>query len=760
MKDPVLPQGLFRRDRLTATHRLAGPQAWRCLGQARGQGVDVVGPTPLRLRLAAPDLAGVDALQLGLHNLGEHSLLAGLYLCYGTPGRPPLAFSGGRAPLPLRAKANLVFHDEDFGTYGQIGPLAGARWLELVLAREKGEAPGMAKVRLGELWGQARSLPPGPRLTAKGVACRLRPPPWPAPAGHGLDHPGLWLPPPHQLPRSSPDDLLAGRLLGQEIGYPWDWGADPLRALEWRHFLHRHHDLRTLALAWARSGQSRHLRALRRLLATWIRAHPVPVESNGGAGPAWETLSTAWRIMEWLWVRGLAWADLGPGLQNLMRRSVWEHARHLCDHQGHPNNWALLEAAALALAGLAWPEFTESEEWTSLGLRRLAAQCRRQFNRDGSHVELSPLYQAFCLQALLLARRACLAAAWPWPRAAQAALARGLTHLAGLARPDFSWPALNDSGGALGDYAALMAWAGQDLGRPVWRWLGSHGQEGRQPRMSSRLWLQAGLAILRGGRPPGDMWLLLRAAPPGLAHGHADGLSLEVHAGGPRVVDPGISSYAPSPLTTLYRGAGAHSQPLLDGLGASPGPGAIALHRWPGLQLAIAQAATPGGAILSRWLVMVGGRYALVWDRVWGLAGEHEWRVGWQMFPGRWRRLEKALEAADGFGLRLLHAPAGAALDLDQGRRRPLRGWVSLAGADTPAPHWRLAARGTLPMQALWLLAPDAGYSLVDLRVAWGQVSMVIGHPGGQVDRLVLAPAARPPARLMTPGRTWRKNCP
>ena len=38
--------------------------------------------------------------------------------------------------------------------------------------------------------------------------------------------------------------------------------------------------------------------ALRRLLTDWIRAHPVPVEGNGGAGPAWETLSAAWRVLE------------------------------------------------------------------------------------------------------------------------------------------------------------------------------------------------------------------------------------------------------------------------------------------------------------------------------------------------------------------------------------------------------------------------------------------------------------------------------
>lgn len=760
MRDPGLPQGLFRRDRVTAARRLAGPRAWRALGQARRQGAEAGGATPLRLRLAAPDLSGLNTLLLGLHNLGDQPLLAGLYLWHGTPGRPPLAFSGGRALLPPGAQVNLLFPGQELGTYGQAGSWAGARWLELVLVRDKGHAPGLARVVLGELWGQARDQPPGPRLTARALAGLLAPQATDVPAPHGLDHPGLALPPPHQYPLSSADGLLAGRVLGQDIGFPWDWRAHPLEALEWRHFLHRHHDLRSLALAWARTRRPRYLQALRRLLATWIKGHPVPVDSNGGAGPAWETLSAAWRLLEWLWIRGLAWEGLGRRLQGLMLRSTWEHARHLSDHQGHANNWALIESAALALAGLGWPEFAESEEWTSLGLGRLAAQCQRQFNQDGSHRELSPLYQALCLQALLLARRACLSVACPWPRAAQTALIRGLAHLAGLARPDLSWPALNDSGGARGDYAALLAWAGQDLDRPAWRCLGSRGGEGVRPRPAARLWPQAGLALLRGGRPAQDLWLLLRAATPGLAHGHGDGLSLEVHAGGPRVVDPGIGAYAPGPLTAMYRRAEAHSQPLLDGQGVRPEPGAVGLGRWPSLLLATAQGATPAGAILSRWVVLARGLYGLVWDRAWGLEGQHLWRVGWQMFPGPWRPGEDSLEAADGFGLRLLHAPAGASLELAQGRRRSPRGWVCLDGLDTPAPHWRLEAEGALPMQALWLLAPQAGHRVLELETAWDEVRVSLEAPGGRVDRLTLAPGADPPLSLTAARRGGRGSCP
>ena len=740
MKDPGLPPSHFSRDQVVAVRLLAGPGAWRALGKARGRGPDFQGPAPLRLRLPAPDLAGLDCLALSVGNPGREPLLAGLYLWYDAPGRPPLAFSGGRGLLPPGAQTSLLFGRADFGTYGAAGPWARVRALELVVAREKGSGPGQAALRLGELWGQRRLEPSGPRLSAKGLAALLVPKARTGPALHTLDHPGRLLPPPHWFPRSSAGELLDGVVLGERIGFPPDWGGDPRQALEWRHFLHRHHDLRTLALAWATSGRPVHAQALRRLLKTWISGQPVPVGSNGGAGPAWETLSAAWRLLEWLWLRGLAWEALGPRLRDLMRRSLWEHARHLSDHQGHPNNWSLIEAAALALAGMAWPEFAEAAGWRRLGLRRLAAQCRRQFAPHGAHCELSPFYQALCLQCLLMTRRACLAGPWPWPRAAQAALTRGLDYLAALARPDFTWPALNDSGGVRGDYTALFAWAGQDFKRPAWRWLGSRGQEGAPPRPGSRRLEEAGLVVLGGGEPGEGLWLLLRAGPPGLAHAHQDSLSLEVHARRPRVVDPGISSYAPGSLAQGYRRASAHSQPLLDGQGARTGPDAIRKERAAGLWLAWARGATPGGAGLERRVCLVRQRYWLVWDRAWGLPGEHDLQVGWQLFPDRWRfaRRERALEAPDGFGLRLLHAPPGAALDLARGRRRPQRGWVSLDGQDVVAHHWRLLARGLLPMQALWLLAPHPGYQVMELSAAWEELSLVVRGPAGELDHLVL----------------------
>jgi uncharacterized heparinase superfamily protein len=202
------------------------------------------------------------------------------------------------------------------------------------------------------------------------------------------------------------------------------------------------------------------------------------LNSNGGASPAWETLSAAWRLREWLWIRGLAWEALDQSCRQRFLCSVWEHARHLLDHRGHPNNWALVEAAALSLAGICFPQFREAANWRRQGLIRLGQEARSQFQADGSHVELSPLYQAVGLHALLETRLAARAAGLVFPRPAEAALRRGLGYLAALARPDFSWPSLNDSWGARGDYTKLLDWAGRNFAQPCWTWLANRGRQG------------------------------------------------------------------------------------------------------------------------------------------------------------------------------------------------------------------------------------------------------------------------------------------
>ena len=111
--------------------------------------------------------------------------------------------------------------------------------------------------------------------------------------------------------------------------------------LEWNHFFHRHHFMKGLLRAFLDSGDEIYIETIDRLIKSWIINNPVPLNSNGGAGPSWETLSVGWRLREWMWIAGIGWkseAFFRGETKILMVRAIWEHCRSLMDYKGHPNN--------------------------------------------------------------------------------------------------------------------------------------------------------------------------------------------------------------------------------------------------------------------------------------------------------------------------------------------------------------------------------------------------------------------------------------
>ncbi len=469
---------------------------------------------------------------------------------------------------------------------------------------------------------------PGPRLTLKGLSEVLLPNGLKGAVNekalsvYRISNSAIFIPAPHLYPKEPADEILSGKIMGQRVGMPIDWSSNPLGSLEWTHFLHRHHFLRSLVLAAAKNGDARYFEALENIIAGWIADNPVPVDSNGGAGPSWETLSVGWRLREWLWVAGaliptseitaelssckaasqpsenyVCFSQLvfpsgedklrdahkvfgegcgedlftkrsSPQSSALFLCSIWEHARSLMDHQGHPNNWIIVESAALALAGLCFPGFRESGEWLETGIQRLEREFRRQFFSDGVHFEVSPLYHAICFHAFLEVKEVAEAAGTKLPKVFRGPLERCADYLEALCRPNFTWPSLNDSGSADMDYTVLLFKAGEIFGRPDLKWIGSKGAEGMQPEPCVRIFADAGIAAMPSGHRSDSNLLVFRAGPPGAAHVHDDILSLDLTAlGVPRLVDPGITTYGPSLLTDHYRSAKAHNTILIDGRG-------------------------------------------------------------------------------------------------------------------------------------------------------------------------------------------------
>ncbi|MHC1790618.1 heparinase II/III family protein [Solidesulfovibrio sp.] len=731
MHDPNLPSALFRRDRFFAVADVLAPQA-SPLAAAGGH------PLFLALPLSAPacDLSARDGLALTAVNRTERPLAVGLRLFHAGKDQP-VSVTGGREPLLPGEPRRIFFPWGGFGSYGRPEGYSRVAAIEVVFRRERDQdGPPLLAAAVTGLEAVRREGVAGPRLTEAGLARALRRPLAESLAGrtfpaYAVSPAILAVPPPvFPWPPDKPAAVGRGRIMGHVLGLPPDWEANPEGELEWRHFLHRHHFLRPLLRAGGdRSG------LVAAILSDWIGRHPVPLDSDGGAGPSFESLSVAWRLREWIYALAAVWnrPACHPEAKSLILRSIWEQARHLRDHLGHPGNWRLVEAAALALCGLAFPDFCEAEAWAEEGLARLGHEVTAQFLTDGFHGERSPLYHGICLQACLEVWLAAREAGRRVPGFSDRDVGRWLGALAALARPDRSLPSLNDSGSV------------DRAGRPL---LGL-GRE-LPPRSvvgvpsGPVLLADAGFAVLRRGRD----CALLKAGPRPPAHAHADDMAVESCLGGRLVlVDPGISRYAPSRRTEACRSAAAHSCLLAD----------VPLGRAEGLSLAqadgllVASAVRQGrGMVHRRDVCLLETGIVVVRDALSGVvAGEV--RVHWQFAPG-WLRLGRRSLIARGRGFRFVPLPGkeAVAAHLRQGRPGPMGGWVSWAGRDVPAPHLEYVCRPGGPCRLWWALLP-AGEVRLD------RDGLRFVHPDGSISLLTADPWT---LRRSPPRRTTRKKRP
>lgn len=757
MKETNLSSEEFVRDRILAEEELAvSVKGNRSTSRTKtsisfrwpGTGV-------LKLIPVDSDLSRFDRLSVSVFNECRDPIMVGLKLVHGPSKRCPdgqaVSFTGGREILAPGQRETLKFPQESFGSYDAPDGWNDIREIQVAFSRDKTAATAKIQGVLHGLRGESREIPSGPRLTHRGLAAvtsggisaelseestmggqRLE---------HGIgrpftaDNPAIYIPAPHPYPKETGDEILQGYIMGQRLDNNFPWDIDPLGRQEWRHFLHRHHFLRALLVAISETGGSCYGNVLRSIISSWVRANPVPLESDGGSGPSWETLSAAWRLREWFWVCGVAWVESGfdPSTRLDMLRSIWEHARSLSDHQGHPNNWIMVESAALALVGLHFPEFNEAETWLELGLERLRRHFRKQFLEDGVYFEISPLYHSICLHAMLEVRETALEKDRKLPDEFEKPLENCTYYLDALCRPDFSWPSINDSGGIHQDFSVLLRKAGEMLRRDDLVWTGSRGRSGKPREPGLRVFPRAGIVTMRSGHDRYANFLVFRAGPPGAAHFHEDVLSLDVTAlGHTRLADPGITTYAPDKLTTHYRSPQAHTMPLLHG----QGPSYLAMpfedrlwfdsgrFHWisaDGLDIAVGVFRGPWSksqisGTLARTIIFVRGQYWIIRDVAFG-AGFDEVSVNWQFAQGRVEvdRCKGITRLTDANGSNFEIIPLLGTKNFKvrtfAGSHHPCAGWISMHGEDIPATCCFYTIEGKSPIEMIWLLAPSHGIS-------------------------------------------------
>jgi hypothetical protein len=273
-------------------------------------------------------------------------------------------------------------------------------------------------------------------------------------------------------------------------------------------------------LAAARAGD---LEETRRLVATWIEAHP-PHD-----GDAWHPYPLSTRVGNWIAALTLLPELASPELSS----SLWRQLERLRVNVEDDvlGNHLIRNVRALVLGGTSFG----AADLTRRGIELLRRELPEQVLRDGGHYERSPSYHLVVLRDLLE-----IQAASPHSWLAEA-IERMRIFAAALARPDGA-PALFNDGTVDAPQLEL-----------------SEAPEGLS------VFGDSGFVVARDG----PLWLAFRcgpAAPAFLpAHAHADALSFQLWwRGRPVLVDPGTFTYEPGADRDWFRSTRAHSTVCVD----------------------------------------------------------------------------------------------------------------------------------------------------------------------------------------------------
>ena len=546
-------------------------------------------------------------------------------------------------------------------------------------------------------------------------------------------------------------DRLHGKSAPRDLGFKiqyLDFALVGDAKVTWE--LNRHQHLVTLAKAYRLTGDSCFGSELIAQWRHWQRENPYPRGINWAS-----TLEVAFRSLSWLWVYFLLAGTSAetPEFREQWLRAMALNGRHIERYPStyvSPNTHLLGEAVALFFIGTLCPELRSSLKWKQQGWEILLRESKRQVRPDGFYFEQSTYYHVYALDFLLHSRVLASLNGMPFPNEYDRRLEQMLDTLAVLCRAGAPPRWGDDDGGRVFDprrnraehLSDPLATGAVLFGRGDFKFLANGireetlwllGEKGMaefdsieaiQPDMSSVALPESGIYVMSCAER--KLQAVIDGGPQGAlaaGHGHADALSLTLHAEGCESLgDPGTCEYVGAGTERdKFRGTAAHNTLQLDGRNQSNPKGPFA---WEQLTKTKAESWITGQTfdlfvgshdgyslaenpmIHQRWVFFRKPKFWLVRDLILG-TGKHQLDLRWHLNP--------TLSESEPAGRRFVSSEksAGIALFTPEGQpwsKSVEQGeWSQAYGTKEPATEVRFTIETTLPAEFATLLAPTGG---------------------------------------------------
>lgn len=355
-----------------------------------------------------------------------------------------------------------------------------------------------------------------------------------------------------------------------------DWTHQgPADDIEWAWGLNRHPHIRTLMVAYLKTGNPAYAKRLDQDIRDWIiQSLPYPGVKSSTA--MWRGLEVSFRVKVWAQAfhRLMKSDHLSPATRLFILTSIPEHAHYLRKFHAQ-GNWLTMEMSGLATVAATWPELKKSPAWMNYAKETMLESLKEQVYPDGVQTELTAHYHYVALNNFNQFLEICRLAEEPLPAEYTQAIEKMWNYLAYTMRPDGRNILNNDSD--LRNYKELVTAASEDYQREDWRYIASNGREGARPNAPPAIFFPwAGQFITRNGYQTNDHWAFFDIGPWGSGHQHNDKLHLSITAyDRDFLVDGGRFAYRgefAEKFRPYARGSQSHNVLLIDGQGQGPGP--------------------------------------------------------------------------------------------------------------------------------------------------------------------------------------------
>lgn len=377
----------------------------------------------------------------------------------------------------------------------------------------------------------------------------------------------------------------------------WQWDfTGPEKDDEFGYSLNGHSYLPSLFVASSKNHEASYVETFDRILKDWIIQHPLPSPDDSifmvldfTKGLDWRDIGEVeWRTLEAGRRLGASWPQLfyafindysfSPATRLLMLSSISEQAQYLRKYHKKGHNWTTMEMNGLALAGLAFPEFRNANDWSNYALEVMSNEINRQVYLDGIQTEISTKTQWVALRRFESVAENFQKANRLVSSEYKQQLEEMYNYLAYSMRPDGHQPLNNDSDRE--DLRERVLKAAKKFERPDWEWIATNEQRGSRPERGPTVTFPwGGMHIMRNGWDDQAHWSFFDCGPYGTGHQHRDMLHISIAAYGEDIlVDGGrythkdYFSFDPTIWRGYFRSSHSHNVLLVNGNGQKAGP--------------------------------------------------------------------------------------------------------------------------------------------------------------------------------------------